>query len=230
MKIRLRSLVFLLFVAAVCFAQTPTTKPTSKPAAAKPVAPAAWFPYWKTSIGVTEEEFKNAGLDQLTAPQGNLLWAAVYGHRPYLDCGPTYVAAQKDENNFVHIFATGNASDVEFVGRLRLKLSAIKDVKMVSSADDADLIISILTVSNEVGSTRVGLTVATSVSEICTMKTPSDGAGSKFNHSIDALINTGPDEEGIASRIASRIANSVEASDFDTVRQNHAQMLKLLPH
>lgn len=226
MKTHLRFSAFLLFVAAVCFAQDPTPKPASRSAAAKPVvAHAAWYPFWQTSVGMSEEDFKKAGLDQLTSLQGTSLWTTIFTHRPYVTCGRFYGSDEKNEYNFVHIFVTGNTSDVEFVGRLRLKISAIKDVKMAPSSDDADLTISILSVSNEVGSTRVGMTVATTVTEVCTLRTTTDGAESNFAHEVNALINAGPDEDGLASRIA----NSVEASNFDSVRQAHAQALKLLP-
>lgn len=224
MRTLVRPLVFMVFVSAVCFAQSPSTKTASKPVATKPVTRAVWFPFWQTSIGVTEEEFKKSGLDQLTEPEGDSLWSTVYNHRPYLSCGPSYTPQLKDEYNFVHIFVTGNTSDAEFVGRLRLKISAVKDVKMASSSDDADLTINILTVWNVVGGTQIGITVGTTVSEMCTLQTPAGEDASKLTHLLDSFINAGPNEDDITSRIA----NSVEASDFDAVRQSHAKVLKSL--
>jgi hypothetical protein len=220
-------LLFSLFALAVTdFGQTPGSKANQN--AARPTPPAAqyakWAPLWEAWLGITETEFKAAGLGRLSAQEATNLLSTISSHRPMLTCGPSYGPKETDEYHYVHLYVSGSDADAEFVGLLRGKLSAIRDVRMVASDDEADLGVSILTIPNESDSHKFGITASTNIYEPCVYQV-NGGLGngtSKIYKLVDAIINTGPDEDSIASRIA----NTLDARDFDEIRQNHAQILK----
>jgi hypothetical protein len=97
---------------------------------------------------------------------------------------------------------------------------------MAASNNDADLVINLLEVSNEVTSRRIGITVATNVTEPCVYQVNGglqDGP-ERFQKLLDATVATGGDDD----EVATRIANSLEARDFDDIRQSHASILKYI--
>jgi hypothetical protein len=228
MKLTTRLLYVFAFFVVITFGQTPSARRNPKPAqpAAVPFEHAKWAQYWEFSVGITEREFDDAGLQSLSPLQASKLWASIVAHRPNLTCGVSYGPNETQEYQYVHLYVSGPDSDAEFVGRLRGKLAAIRDVKMIPSEEAADLVITVLTVPNEVGSTKVGITVATNVYEPCVYEIKgglADGTA-RFKKLIDGMINAGGDEDGVASRVA----NSLEARDFDQTRKDHAQIIKYL--
>jgi hypothetical protein len=226
MKVRVAFLGLALAFGSIAWGQS--QKATPKSSATTKDAPdyQKWADYWQNSLGITEEEFNEAGLGQLTKTQGTKLWLAVYQHRPNMSCGVTFADKEVNEYHFVHIHVTGTDSDAEFVGRLRGKLSAIRDVKLVSTDEDADLGVSVLTVSNEVGSARVGITVATTIYQPCeyTVKGGFGDGIQKIKVMLDNFINAAAKSEDAATSIA----DTLDARDFEDTRRNHAQLLKYL--
>jgi len=216
----------LLAVIFVASAQTRQSKtaPNGPQTPASAVPSAKWEPFWEGLLGITDAEFKAAGLERLSSQEAANLWSTIYSHRPVLTCGPTFSEKEKDEYRYVHLHVSGADSDAGFVGLLRGKLSAIKDAKMVPTDEDADLGVSVLTVSNQTDSHKFGITVSTNIYEPCVFEVRGGMASgaTKFGKFLDQLINAGADQDGVASGIA----NTLDARDFDQIRQNHSEILK----
>ena len=229
MKPRRSLIIIVIFTAAVCTSgQVTRDKLPSKNAAGTESTPqhAKWEPFWESLYGITETEFNEAGLNHLTTLQSKTLSATLLKHRPTFSCGPSFGPKELDEYHYVHLHVSGPDSDAAFVGLLRSKLAAIRDVRMVPSDENADLSVTVLTVKNEVGAREIGLTVSTGIYESCVYQ-PNGWLGNgstQFKRLIDALLNAGNTDDAVATRIA----NTVEAREFDDVRTNHAQILKVL--
>jgi len=175
-------------------------------------------------IGIDAEGFRDAGLHSLTPQQATSLFNLIYNARPNLTCDKLYPQKEKDELNYVHLHVSGSDQASEFVGRLRGKLGSIRDVKLVPSDDDADMIISVLAFADEIGSRQVGYIASVIVLLPCTYTVPSGlGKGTDtFRRMSDHLLQTNPSEDDLAAAIA----NQLDARSFDDRRNQHKTLLK----
>jgi hypothetical protein len=217
---------FSLLVCAICLGQTTRTRPNTKTTPQAPVnAPhAEWAEFWDQMIGIDAEGFRNAGLHSLTPEQATRLFNLIYNGRPSLICDKFYPQKEKDELNYLHLHVSGPDQASEFVGRLRGKLGAIRDVKLVPSDEDADMIIGILAFADEVGARQVGYIASANVLLPCTYTVP-NGLGKStdtFRRLSGHFLQTNPSED----ELAATIANQLDAQSFDDIRNQHKNLLK----
>lgn len=220
-------LVVLLssLTATQCLSQSKQTAANPKATVQTPVSPhAEWAQFWDQMIGIDADGFGKAGLNSLSKDQAGSLFNQIYQNRPTLSCQKFYSQKEKGELSFVHLHVSGPESAGEFVGRLRSKLGAIKDVKLVASDDDADLVVSVLAFSDEVGSRQVGYIASVIVMTPCTYNVPSgmDKGSDTFRRMNDHFLQTNPRED----ELAVTISNTLDASSFDFTRNQHKNLLK----
>ena len=148
-------------------------------------------------------------------------------NRPTFNCNNFY--KDKDELKGVHLFVEGHPSASltaqEFVGQLRSKLSAIRDVSLVYSYSDADIVVRALAFPTESETNRpLGYTASLVVLMPCIFK--SAGGWDKGETTVlrmdDHELFTGSSEENVLSRASS----TLDVNDFDDVRKDHASSLK----
>lgn len=216
----------LKFAAPATTPQGARPNPAQKSAATTvPATPRAkWGTYWEELLGINEQDFQNAGLQNLTPEQASSLFLIISNGHPNLTCERFYNQTEQDELRYVHLYVTGSAEDSEFVGRLRGKLSAIRDVKIVPSEDDADLVVNSLSFSNFIAGRQTGFTASLVVTYPCVYKVPA-GLGQrteKLERVLDHYLRTSADEDNLATQVS----NQLDARDFDDTRSSHSALLK----
>jgi hypothetical protein len=165
------------------------------------------------------------GIDKLTPDQAASLFGQFIAARPSFSCYKLYPESRKEELKHVHLYVeNGSSESAEFVGRLRIQLSAIHDVSLVYSDEDADYIVSVLAMPTHVGNREAGYVASAVVLQPCIYKatTGFDKGEQPTRKIVDHYINVGPDED----RVASVITNNLNAQDFDDIRRSHASTLK----
>jgi hypothetical protein len=219
------SLTLIILVAVgVVLAQTPKPRPAGKPAPV--VEKAVWNSGWETVLGITEADFRTLGIDAQSKERANQIFSYLMTNRSNFSCEHYY--KNKEELKRVHVFVESSSEGPqEFVGQLRSRLSAIHDVSLVYSDEDADIIVKALGFANENESTRqtTGYTASVVVLTPCTFRSP--GGYDKGEQTVRVLVghqvSTGPSEENVLSRVSS----TLDVSDLDSVRKQHAARLKL---
>lgn len=175
-------------------------------------------------VGIDAEGFGKAGLGSLTPEQATTLFNLIYSGRPSLVCDKSYTQKEKEELSYLHLHVSGPDQASEFVGRLRGKLGSIRDVRLVPSDEDADIIISVLGFADEVGSRQVGYIASVNVLLPCTYTVPNGlwKRIDKFRKMSDHFLQTNPNED----ELATAIANQLDAQSFDDTRNQHKNLLK----
>jgi hypothetical protein len=213
-----------LTFAMISWAQTAPPKTT--PAKASPVPMAAWREApWYSILGVEKHEFHTLGLDKLAAADAENLLSYLVLNRPSLSCVKWYPASKKDELKFIHLYVeAGNTNSTELAGNLRSKFSALKDISLVYSDQDADYIVSVLGLASHVNGREVGYFVSTTVNEPCTYNAPKgyDQGDTIIRKAVASYVDSGPTQNDIANSIA----DTVYGRDFDEIRRKHAKQLK----
>jgi hypothetical protein len=215
-----------LVLAVVASGQAPTAHKTGAPKPAQTPPPAAaWVAGWETFGGINETQFHEMGIDKLNPQQAANLLLNIINVRPSFSCYKFYPITQKEELKHVHLYVE-SASDksAEFVGRLRIHLSAIHDVSLVYSDEDADYIVGVLAMPIHVGQRETGYVASTVVLQPCIYRasTGLDKGEQIARKIVEHYVNTGPDEDGLASAIT----NDLNGQDFDEIRRAHASTLK----
>jgi hypothetical protein len=165
------------------------------------------------------------GIDKLSPDQATNLLLNITTARPSFSCYKFYPITQKEELKHVHLYVE-SASDksAEFVGRLRIHLSAIHDVSLVYSDEDADYVVSVLAMPTHMGAREAGYVASTVVLQPCVFRasTGIDKGEQIARKIVEHYVNVGPEEDGLASIIT----NDLNAQDFDEIRRAHASTLK----
>jgi hypothetical protein len=203
--------------------QNPPVKTKAPDTAAS--AHAAGSSVWQDIFGITREQFHTLGYDTLSQEQGKAIGFWFMTNRPILTCGKSYDSEDKEGPKYVHPFIeAANTDATAFVGELRSRIAATRDVRLVYSDTDADLIVSVLAMSTTIGGRQSGYVAAVTVLTPCIYSVPSGmGAGtSRFRRFTDGFVDTGPD----AASVLSQVASTLDVSDFDPVRAEHSSMLK----
>jgi len=219
----------LLTAAALTPSQTAHRTVAKKtPAGTAPVSPgAAWTSMWQQFGGLSEEQFHKFGYDRLSEDEGKAIFAWILANRASMFCGKVYGPAEKEDLKYVHPFVqTSDDNSTSFVGELRSKLGGTQDVKLAYADSDADLVIQVLAMPlKETTGRESGFVASVTVMAPCKYSVPSgfDQGTSTFNKVTNSYLQVGPDEASVLSRIAS----SLDVNDFDPIRTQHSQIIKL---
>jgi hypothetical protein len=231
MKKATLALIVLAAMVGVIFAQTPKPKPVARSSSPAPIVEkAVWNSGWEL-LGITEADFRTLGFDAQSKEQATKIFSYLAANRPNFTCQKYY--KDKDELKRVHVFVESapSASVIaqEFVGQLRSKFSTIHDVSLVYSHADADVVVRALAYPNQTESNRpLGYIASVVVLTPCTFKSVSgwDKGEMTVLRMEDHELVSGGSEENVLSRLSS----TLDVSDFDDVRKDHAATLKLLPN
>jgi len=209
----------------VVLAQTPKPRAAGKPSPPV-VEKAEWNSGWEAVLGITEADFRTLGIDAQSKEKAVQIFTYLAANRPNFRCEHYY----KDEEELkrVHVFVESSSEGPqEFVGQLRSRLSAIHDVSLVYSDEDADIIVKALGFANENEITRqtTGYTTSVVVLRPCTFRSPSgyDKGEQTIRELAHHQLLTGPREEDVLSRVSS----TLDVSALDDIRKQHATNLKL---
>ncbi len=221
----------ILTIVGIMFAQAPKPKPAARPSSNpnSNTERAVWNAGWEVILGITETDFHTLGFDTQSKEQATQIFTYLAANRPHLTCSKFY--KDKDELKRVHVFVEADSSgssitSQEFVGQLRSRLSAIHDVSLVYSDSDADIIVKTIAFPTLSESGRqIGFTASIVGLTLCTFKSMSgyDKGEITIRELTTHKLLTGPSEEDILSRASS----SLDVGDFDDIRKEHANSLKI---
>lgn len=208
-------------------AQPPTVKTAT---ASKPsVGHAEWNQESETLVGLTQQQFTEAGLSKLTtAEYGHLLSAMItqqvkvrqegQNSRPLHVCGPI---PERYDKVRVSVEANDTAPS-EIVSGVRQRLRGMPDVEIVFAPLEADFNVSILSMETENKMrTRTGYLASVVTADTC------QGSLGEYKWTYQSQRNHWVFTDSETASLAETIVTSLDTKDIEPTRQLHANLNKL---
>lgn len=220
-----KSILILLVVFALVLVASNQTHQQPKPATPK----AAWSEDAQAITGLTEAEFRSAGLYKLTPQEFLKLVDAMAIHQSaaatnavkyqtQYKCGPF----TPDLDRVKIYISTSDKTPSEVASGIRQRLRAMPDVTIVYSETDADLGLEIVGMADELVSGRIsGYTAAVFTYDGCEATLGDTKWPAQMQRNL-RLQATGTTNELIES-----IVTTIDTNDIESVRKTHATIKKL---
>ena len=199
------------------------------------VVHATWSPAAEQNFGLTKQDFVDMGLGALTPEQYGylLVWMSDREQkaknsvaRPTFTCGRPGASGQdvKPESyDTVRVYVTAIGEANEIISGVRQRLRAMNGTEVVYSSDEADLVVSLVTLQTQSKSgypTGVALSVV--VSQPCVFKLGT--YTSNYDTVENQLLQVGSDVSGVVDSIVS----TIDTRDLEEQRKANAAWKKYL--
>jgi hypothetical protein len=233
--VRVVLLTSYIFCCASVLSQTATTQtPRPKPTLAQAkVELAVWNDTAEKDVGLTEANFKEAGLRKLTQAEYRVLLSWIEDQ---------YASRIKNATDLVNTFSCGRPFNVldsydkvklflefsdkspsELVSGIRERFRNKKDVEIVFDEKDADVVARILAFYSETESGhRTGFTVSVVTLQHCREQLKALNVDSEFEKFNGDYLQTSPG----STEAIEQVVSTLDANDIEEARKTNAWMKK----
>ncbi len=225
--------VFLLGLIVAVTGQTSRPKKIRPP---ETVTRASWTPNLESSFGITQQQFGEMGLGVLSQSQvaDLLLWVEAREQQAKASvpnesftCGRTGESirdAKPESYDQVRVYITASGDADEIISGVRERLRVMNGTEVVYNSEEADLVVSLVTVKTRAkgASYQTGTAISVLVAQPCLWK-----FGSYTNHYDtvqDQFVQVGSDN----STVVSSIVSSIDTDALENQRKLNAGLKKFL--